>query len=300
VQTGQGADSGPHVQTGQRADRIVEACVPKAEESVTDLERAFDEVERAAASTLESAAGLVKQARTLQKAAREGHIARMKRARTDLDASLSGLRQAVADAVESWTLPDEQEERYLADRYSGEFSAVAAKKGLEIHERDGRLISHPSIVRLLPRDRAVRMDGRKISTIRPSYLADLLLKNQKKDSRHKSDAFLESLYAVYSDIVHGESSGRLMPDDWQRVVPLARIYKLLTSLPGAGRDYDRTDFARDLYRLQDGGPIRTRKGATVSFPASSGTRQAKRDLFTFVGPDGQDVVYYGIRFTKGG
>ena len=138
-----------------------------------------------------------------------------------------------------------------------------------------------------------------MSTIRPSYLADLLLKNQKKGSRHRSDAFLESLYAVYADIVHGESSGRLMPDDWQRVVPLARVYKLFTSLPGAGRDYDRTDFARDLYRLQDGGPIRTRKGATVSFPASSGTRQAKRDLFTFVGPDGQDVVYYGIRVHEG-
>jgi hypothetical protein len=268
---------------------------------VTDLEQAFDDVERAATSTLESASGLLKQARSLQKAAREGNIARMKRARTDLDASLSGLMQAVANAVESWAFPDdEQEERYIEDRYSDEFSVVAAGKGLEIHERDGRLICHPSIVRMLPRDRAVRMDGRKISTIRPSYLADLLLKNQKKDSRHKSDAFLESLYAVYSDIVHGESSGRLMPDDWQRVVPLARIYKLLTSLPGAGRDYDRTDFARDLYRLQDGGPIRTRKGATVSFPASSGTRQAKRDLFTFVGPDGQDVVYYGIRFTKGG
>jgi len=267
---------------------------------VSDLEQAFDDVEQAAASALESAAGLVKQARSLQKAAREGNVARMKRARTDLDASLSGLMQAVAVAVESWTFSDEQEERYLEERYAGELSAVAARKGLEIHERDGRLISHPSIVRLLPRDRAVRMDGRKVSAIRPSYLADLLLKNQKKSSRHRSDAFLESLYAVYTDIVQGESSGRLMPDDWQRVVPLARIYRLLTSLPGAGRDYDRTDFARDLYRLQAGGPTRTRKGATVSFPASSGTRQAKRDLFTFVGPDGQDVVYYGVRFTKGG
>ena len=268
---------------------------------MTDLEQAFDDVESAAASTLESAAGLVKQARSLQKAAREGNVVRLKRVRAELDSSLSGLRQAVANAVGSWAFRDEEEEaRYIEARYPGEFRSVAAGKGLEVHERDGRLISHPSIVRLLPRDRAVRIDGRKVSTIRPSFLADLLLKNQNKSSRHKSDAFLESLYAVYADIVHGESSGRLMPDDWQRVVPLARIYKLLTALPGAGRDYDRTDFARDLYRLQANGPTRTRKGATVSFPASSGTRQAKRDLFTFVGPDGQDVVYYGIRFTKGG
>ena len=174
--------------------------------------------------------------------------------------------QAVANTVESWAFADEEEERYLDERYSGEFRSVAAEKGLEIHERDGRLIAHPSIVRLLPRDRAVRIDGRKVSTIRPTHLADLLLKNQKKGSRHRSDAFLESLYAVYSDIVQGESSGGLMPDDWQRVVPLARIYRLLTSLPGAGRDYDRTDFARDLYRVQADGPTRTRKGATVSFP----------------------------------
>ena len=260
---------------------------------MTDLEQAFDDVEQAAASTLDTAAGLIKRARSLQKAAREGNVARLKRARTDLDGSLGALMQAVATAVESWAFADEeQEERYLDERYSGEFRSVAAERGLEIHERDGRLISHPSIVRLLPRDRAVRIDGRKVSTIRPSYLADLLLKNQKKGSRHRSDAFLESLYAVYADIVQGESTGRLMADDWQRVVPLARIYKLLTSLPGAGRDYDRTDFARDLYRVQANGPTRTRKGATVSFPASSGTRQAKRD--------GQDVVYYGIRFTKGG
>lgn len=270
------------------------------EEQLTDLEQAFDEVERAATSTLESASGLLKQARSLQKAAREGNIARMKRARTDLDTALGGLRQAVANAVDSWTLAEEQEERYIEDRYVGELSAVAAGKGLAIHERDGRLICHPSVIRMLPRDRAVRMDGKKVSTIRPSYLAALLLKNQKKGSRHKSDVFLESLYTVYADIVHGESSGRLMPDDWQRVVPLARIYRLFTSLPGAGRDYDRTDFARDLYRLQTGGPAHTRKGAAVSFPASSGTRQTRRDLFTFVGPDGEDVVYYGIRFTKGG
>ena len=267
---------------------------------MTDFEQAFVAVERSADLTLETASGLVKQARKLQRAAREGNIVRMKRARTDLEATLSGLRQAVSNAVESWTLSDEQEERYLHEHYSCEFSAVATEKGLEVHERDGRLISHPSIVRMLPRDRAVRIDGKKVSTIRPSYLASLLLKNQQKSSRHKSAAFLESLYTVYADIISGESSGRRLLDDWQRVVPLARIYKLFTSLPGAGRDYDKTDFARDLYRLEAQGPQRTKSGATVAFSASSGTRQRKRDLFTFVGPDGQDVVYYGIQFKKGG
>ena len=84
-----------------------------------------------------------------------------------------------------------------------------------------------------------------------------------------------------------------------RVVPLERIYKLFTSLPGTRREYATTDFARDIYRLETSGQTTTRSGASVSFPASTGTRSAK-GLFTFVGPDGQDVQYYGVRFTEAG
>ena len=80
-------------------------------------------------------------------------------------------------------------------------------------------------------------------------------------------------------------------------MPLDRIYRLLTSLPGINREYDRTDFARDLYNLDSSGLRRTRSGASVSFPASTGTRRP-RGLFSFVGPDGRDVEYYGVRFTE--
>jgi hypothetical protein len=46
--------------------------------------------------------------------------------------------------------------------------------------------------------------------------------------------------------------------------------------------------------LQAHGSQRTRTGARVSF---HGTRSAS---FTFVGPDGQVVNYYGIRFAEAG
>ena len=150
------------------------------------LEQAFDGVEQAAAATLDTAAGLIKQARSLQKAAREGNVGRLKRARTDLDVSLGDLMQAVANTVESWAFADEEEERYLDERYSGEFRSVAAEKGLEIHERDGRLIAP---VHRAPT--AARPGGdnkrREVSTIRPTYTADLLLKHQKKGSPPNDD-----------------------------------------------------------------------------------------------------------------
>ena len=267
---------------------------------MSSFEQAFDETQKAAAATLASAGDLIKLARQLEKASREGNVAAIKRVQDRLDAALGSLGQAVANAVQSWPFQEEEEEQYLKDGYRAELRRIASEKGLDIHERDDRLVSHPSIVRILPGERAVRIDKKKISSIRPSHLADALLRNQEKPGRYQSGAFLDSLYNVYSDIVRDELSDRdLLAQPAGRVVPLERVYRLFTSLPGSSREYDRTDFARDLYILDTNGPKRTKKGASVSFPSSTGTRRSK-GLFAFVGPDGRDVEYYGLRFTEGG
>ena len=261
------------------------------------FEQGFSDTERAADSTLKSAADLAKLARQLQKAARDGNITAIKRSQCKLEASLGDLRQAVANAVRSWPFEDGEEEQYLKNGYTAELRGAASDRGLEIHERDARLISHPSIVQILPSQRAVRIDRKKVSTIRPSYLVDLLIQNQKKPGRFASERFLLALYEVYSELVKEDYADRLMQRVQGRVVQLSRIYKLFTSLPGSTRDYTPTDFARDLYLLDTSGLTKTKSGATVSFPASTGTRGAK-GLFTFVGPDGRNVQYYGVRFTK--
>ena len=66
------------------------------ERAVAGFKQAFGDVERASDSALESAAGLTKLVKVMQKAAREGNIARLKRTRSELDAALDALRQAVA------------------------------------------------------------------------------------------------------------------------------------------------------------------------------------------------------------
>ncbi len=261
------------------------------------FEQAFSDTERAAISTQKSATALVNLAKQLQKAAKEGNITAIKRLQDRFNSDLDVLRQEVANAVKTWPFKDEEEEKYLSGEYTEELRSAAEEKGLAVHERDGRLISHPSIVRVLPSDRAVRIDRKQTSNIRPSHLVDLLLANQKKPARYPSARFLEALYNVYSDIVKESSSDRMLKDSGQ-VVSLERIYKLFTSLPGSQSEYNQTDFARDLYVLDANGPKHTRKGATVDFPSSTGARRA-RGLFEFVGPDGRSVAYYGIRFTGG-
>ncbi len=285
--------------TGQGPEAGEAPAAIGEERAVAGFEQAFGDVERTSDSALRSAAGLTRLVKAMQKAAREGNIARLKRTRGELDAALGVLREAVANAGSSWPFREDDEERYLEDHYAAELRATAEGMGLAMHERDGKLISSPSIVQILPGERAVRIDGRKAPALRPSHLARLLRENQRKRSRYSSDRFLESLHTAYSELIRDESSRRLVPGDGP-VVPLARIYKLLTLLPGAGRVYGRTEFARDLYVLDFGGPERTRKGAAVSFPSSTGTRQSGSGLFTFVAPDGQEIRYYGIKFTEGG
>ena len=58
--------------------------------------------------------------------------------------------------------------------------------------QDAALISYPSIVRILRGDRAVRIER----GIRPSHLAETLLKNQRKRGGFSPARFLESLYAA--------------------------------------------------------------------------------------------------------
>ena len=265
---------------------------------MVSFEQAFSDTERAADSTLKSAADLVKQVRSLKKAAQTGNIAAVKRSQDRLDEALSALRQEVDNASSSWPFDDDDEKQFLDDSYAHELRHAAEELGLDIHERDGRLISHPSIVRILPGERAVRVDRKKVSNIRPSHLAAFLLANQNKSSGFRPNRFLESLYTVYSDIVSGESSGSMVEGSG-RVVPLARIYRLLTSLPGSRREYDRSDFARDLYILDSEGPRLTRSGAVVSFPASAARHGRQSDRFFFSGSDGGSVEYYGIKFTEG-
>lgn len=259
------------------------------------FEQAFSDTERAAEATIAAANALARQAKALQKAAKEGNITAIKRQQVSLDAELSKLSQTVNNSVRVWPFQEGQEELYLNEGYAAELIRVAAEQGLQIHEQDGRLISSPSIVRILPGSQAVRIDKRQTSTIRPSYLAGVLQANQKRASGYRPNQFLESLYGVYVDITREDGAERLMSGRQGRVIPLGRIYRLMTARPGERREYNETDFARDLYQLEASGVKATRSGATVSFPTSTGARNS-RDVFTFVDPEGNSISYYGIRF----
>ena len=161
---------------------------------MVSFEQAFNDMERAAASTAKAATDLTKLARALEKAAKDGNIAAAKRTQRSMSDAINALRQEVANSVESWPFGEEDEQQYLIDDYGQELRSVAAERGLDIYERDGRMIAHPSVLRVLPSARAVRIDKKQVSTIRPSRLTTILLDIQKKPPRFPAANFHSSTY----------------------------------------------------------------------------------------------------------
>ena len=129
------------------------------------FEEAFDNATRVADQALKANKDLSKQLHGLRKASLAGNITAVKREQGRLSEALDELTQAVNDAGVAWPFDDEQEVQYLkaADGYGAELRRVASEKGLLIRERDGHLICHPFIVRIIPGERAVRIDKKKVS-----------------------------------------------------------------------------------------------------------------------------------------
>lgn len=166
---------------------------------MVSFEQACSDTERAAEAARKSAGNVVSQARALAKAAQTGNIASIKRCREKLNEALTALRQEVSNAGSCWPFSDEEEQLLFGEQYTDAIKTIAEEKGLRIQEQDELVISYPSIVRILPAERAVRVDKKRVLTVRPSYLVDLLLANQKKSSGFPPQRFLESLYSVYTD-----------------------------------------------------------------------------------------------------
>jgi hypothetical protein len=152
---------------------------------------------------------------------------------------------------------------------------------------------------VLPNERAVLVDKKRERRLRPSVLVAHLQELQKKPQRFRSEAFLEALFNAYSTVVDA-TAGRRKDDlvGQGTVVRLLDIYNLLTLLPGQSRDYSRQEFARDVYLLDQSGVRTTRRGFTVSFPASTGTR-SQANVLRVITQSGQEKTYFGIAFHGG-
>ena len=202
----------------------------------------------------------------------------------------------MANADLSWKFDIEP---YFADGgYLKELFEEAARAGLKLFERDGRVYCPPMMLTLSGKDAAVKVDRKPEHRLRPRELVRVLLARQSRPQRFNEQKFLDTLFDAYSRL-----GGQIQPG-WTTakpgngpVAPLIEIYELLTLLPGAEREYPKDEFARDIHMLDRKPEMRTKDGRGFALPASTGTKIVRQRL-TFFDQDGNEKIYVGIRFDK--
>ena len=152
------------------------------EQGCSDTERAADAASRAIAI-------LAKSIKQLHRAASGGDIPQVRKASERLLAILESTRQEVGNARSAWPFSPEEEEAYLRDGYAADLIGAAKAENLQIQQVDAGLVVFPSIVRVLPADRAVKINRKKVQAIRPSHVVKLLKAIQARKPKATSQAF---------------------------------------------------------------------------------------------------------------
>lgn len=256
------------------------------------LEQALAKTETDADAACKAATAALRTLKKFRAAAQIGNLRELQKAIDTAGQAIADLEQQFAKAKTGWRF---DEDAYLSNgAFVSEVLDAAAQAGVHIYERDDRLYCYPSLIRVLPNDRAVVIDKTRERRLRPSVLVRHLQELQNKPVRFRSEAFLESLYDAYSTAVKTRGKDRRVTS---AIVPLVEIYNLLTLLPGQAKEYSRQEFARDLYLLDQSGVMTVRNGAAVSFHAARGNEPASK-VIPIVTKEGQAKTYYGISFTS--
>jgi len=253
------------------------------EDALADLEHRMVEPEKLANAVLSR----LKRARRMAALGDLGGIA------AQLDqAPEAGERLVAALRELPGSLAYDVEAAFQQGDYLEELKAEAARQGVILVDRDGRLSAFPLLLKLDAKAAGVRVGRKTQRAIRPSALVKSL-KAAQQSSRFNAAGFLEQLWRAYQ---------YLAPSPWKPdsgsdgpTVPLARVHALLTLHPAAASDYPRDAFASDLLRLNRSPDIATKGGWSFSLPAATGSKGS--DRLTVYDESGREHIFYGIRFS---
>lgn len=250
------------------------------------LEELFRATEGCVGRAASAAKAVMQGLHRVQSSLESGDLRRVRKALTDLEGTNQQLVESLKGMQDASSF---DEEAYLSSPgFSQEIVSLAAERNIQVLAVDGALYSYPVTITPVSRDRAVLINGKRDSRLRPSVIVEAIAVAQKEPVRFKPQAFLESLHAAYKLL-----RARGTPTD--SVLPLIKVYEVFTLLPEQWRKYTKQEFAQDVYLLDRSGVTQTKSGERVSFPASTGTRSIADTLAT-LSETGEERRYYGIAF----
>jgi hypothetical protein len=250
--------------------------------AIQSFERACELAERAGVAAQSAAKRLDRAAKAIEVAARSGDPAKLRNAADELKSAVADARTPLDAALTAWPYSDEAVSDYLAGDYGRELVDTARSLNVKLDRLDDRWTAFPVVLEVVPKGRAAKVDGKRVTSLRPGVLVDLIRRRQSAKGA-RPDRFIEILHSGYKAVAQPLG------------VHLVNIYDLLTILPDARAGYSRADFARDVYLL-DTSPVRqTKSGATIEFKGSTGAKGSAKAL-TVIPPEGMPKHYYAVSF----
>lgn len=255
--------------------------------TVESLEATLHDLDVATKALIDATKALEKAAARVRKASSAGELKAITRSAGELEAASRSVDDAVGDVRRAVPRTDTVT-AYLAGPYRRELIAEAERQNVHLVELDGRLIAFPTIVDVNPDGLSVKVGRKSVRSLRPSaVIANIRAVAERP--RIKSEQFIETLY---------DAARRLDATKFtQGGVSVTDLYQVLTLHPETRRTYSQIDFAADLYALETSSVRATKRGATIHFMASTGTKGSGGSL-TIIGRDARPVHYVGIRFEE--
>jgi hypothetical protein len=222
-------------------------------------------------------------------AARSGNLKELRKLLETAADTLERASLQITALRESWPYLETEEETYLASpEFIQELLQAAEAAGLSLQQQDGMLTCYPSLLKVQPKEKSVRIDRKPYRHLRPRHLAAYLGKRQKAPSRANLARLLESLLVGYDYCCEGKRG---------EIVKLQELYKRLTVLPWVRSDYSLQEFARDVYLLDGSRELTTKDGSRCRLhPGATGSKN-RSNLLIVVTREGVERTYYGIEFT---
>lgn len=256
------------------------------------FESALVTLEADAAEAQKAVDALGKVLRRIRQSARTGHIADLEKALAAIAPRAHEAAAAAERVPGTWTFDARS---YIGQGYVEELHEAAADAGLKLIEKNGRLYSFPLLLRIDPREVAVRIGKKTERRIRPRELVRTLLAIQKRPQRASEQSFLDRLHRAYLAMARAEWR-KLDPGGVGPAISLVEMHGLLTlMLPGS--EYPIEEFGRDLLLLDRKPDLRTREGSAFEFPGATLSKGSMRQISVY-DENGNERVYIAIRFVK--
>ena len=231
--------------------------------------------------------------RALQRAVRDGDV-------NALPARAAAAAQHVQQlSAQSDALPQSSSfdfESYCATGgFHAEFAEACVAEGLLLEGQFPSYEVFPLRVRVNAAERFALIEGRRVRSLRPRLLAQLIARERQRleARRFQARPFLEALAAAYDTVValrllkRGGQSRDGLP------MPMLEVYRALTVLPGSQAAYSRLMFAYDFGRLLRSGELVV-DGRLLQPGASRNAANTLR----VIDSQGQESYYATIAFAR--